>query len=175
MTQYHFKKNQEIEMKNLDNFLREVARKKNPLTSLPLCKMEKEWLDFVNNDNRSELPHPGGQRLPRGNPPSKPGIYAIFARKSKSERPLCFHVGISSNDIRGRIRTRLYKDVTKDYRNIFGRLRDYADIYVCSVTIPALNNSGKAKIKLKAKLELLEMYMTVVLGSKSLFIATGIP
>ena len=120
MTLYHFKENQEINIKNLDDFLREFARKKSPLTSLPLCRIGKEWQDFADNDNRSELPLPEGQRLPRGNPPPKPGIYAIFARKSRSHRPLCFHVGISSNDIRGRLRTRLYKNVEENYRNAFG-------------------------------------------------------
>ena len=177
MTLYHFKENQEINIKNLDDFLREFARKKSPLTSLPLCRIGKEWQDFADNDNRSELPLPEGQRLPRGNPPPKPGIYAIFARKSRSHRPLCFHVGISSNDIRGRLRTRLYKNVEENYRNAFGGLCDCADIYVCSATVPAANDSDSkdVKIKLKAKLELLEMCMTVVLKPISLFRVAGVP
>jgi hypothetical protein len=172
MTRHYFKENQEIKTHDLNNFLKAFANR-TALTSLPLCELAKEWMRFANNDNNKVLLKQG-ERLPKGNPPAKPGIYAIFSRKSKAQESVCFHVGISSSNIRGRLRTRLYDNVEGDHRGVFGWLEDCAGIYICPATITTVENSKEAKKRLKAKLELLEMCLTVLLRPKSLLRAAGL-
>jgi hypothetical protein len=171
MTRRYFK-NQEIKTHDLDNFLKAFANGTSP-TSLPLCELAKEWMRLANNDNNI-VPLNPDKRLPRENLPAKPGIYAIFARKSKTQESVCFHVGISSSNIRSRLRTRLYNNVEGNHRGVFGWLEDCADIYICSATTTTVENSKEAKKRLKAKLELLEMCLTVLLRPKSLLRAAGL-
>ena len=151
-------------MQDLDVFLQEFVQGNN-LDSLPLCELANEWRNFVNNNNNHNMQ----AQFPNG-----PGIYAIFARKTKEHKPICFHVGISSGNICGRLRKRLYNNVEDNHRGVFGWLEDCADIYICSATITTVENSKEAKKRLKAKLELLEMCLTVLLRPKSLLLAAGL-
>lgn len=162
-------------MQDLECFLHVFSMGKD-IKSLSLFKMAKEWQNFTrnNSDNGNKWCLANSNSLTQGNPPIKPGIYAIFARKSKAEEIVCFHVGISSNNIRSRVSTRLNKDVSKKYRGVFEWLGKCADIYICSAAIIATKNSKKAKKQLKTKLELLEMIMTVNLKPKSLLLAAGL-
>ena len=173
MTRRFFRANQEITIQSIDNLLCEFSRSKN-LNSLLLGKIANEWLRFANNNNNNILPLPEAQRLPIGNPPAKPGIYAIFAQKNKTQAPVCFHVGISSNNVRNRLKIRLYDNVEDNYREVFGWLDTCVYIHICSATVTTTQTSAEAKKQLKAKLALLEIYLTALLKPKSLLLAAGL-
>jgi len=93
---------------------------------------------------------------------SKPGVYAIFARKKPpSKKLVCFYVGISGkgNNILGRLRTHLGKDIRTNYRGKFEKLKDYQEIYICYATISKPNIIRK----IREKLELIEICLTAEL------------
>ena len=69
------------------------------------------------------------------------GLYAIFTECG------CFYVGISTNDMRGRLITHFRKDVPKNYGKKFKELENRKEIYICC-WLDERCNTKKAKLSL---------------------------
>ena len=101
-----------------------------------------------------------------------PGVYAIFERSPESERQ-CFYVGMSAKNIAGRLRTHLKKDIKKNYRRVFRKLKKASEILVCSAVL--LNNNPNNIGTIKEQLKLLESCLTVGLRPRFLTRLAGNP
>jgi hypothetical protein len=170
MKKLFVKKNEEISLKDFRSFIDQYA-KGDSLDSLSLCnEINSKWRLFVCGEDfpdQIELSIFDGKSLPKGHPPSQPGVYGIFARCTSTDYPFCFYVGISTTDIRSRLRTHLGKDIIRNYRSIFKCIERYDDIFICSSTLPDLEKKNTNR----QKLELLEHCLTVLLRPRFLILA----
>ncbi len=97
------------------------------------------------------------------------GVYAMYV-KHPSQSPtvwICFYVGISGKDARGRIVQHHGRDVEANYRRWFGFLGECSDVLTCYATI-----EGPATPK--GQLELLEHCLTANLRPWFLALAVGV-
>ena len=170
MKRLFVKENTKITSQEFRGFLEQFARGET-LESLSLCKrIKSEWWQFV--DQRSffepkKIEKLSGNSLPPLNPPSEPGIYGIFACLKTSDFPLCFYVGISTTDIRSRLRTHLGTDIKNNYRSSFRCLEESDEIFMCSSSVP----ESEKKNRTRQELELLEHCLTVLLRPRFLLLA----
>jgi hypothetical protein len=138
-----------------------------------LCnRIKSEWWKFVDQRNffePIELEEYDGTSLPPDNPPQHPGIYGIFAHLETSAFPLCFYVGISTTDVRARLRNHLGIDIRENYRSSFRCLGESDEIFICSSTVPDLGLEERNRNR--QKLALLEYCLTVLLRPRFLLLA----
>jgi len=163
-------KNIEITSQEFRVFLEQFSRGEN-IESISLCKnIKSKWWDFIDGRNFAQpktIKRLNGNCLPSSNPPSKPGVYGIFASFKTSDFPQCFYVGISARDLRSRVRTHLSTDIKKNYRSAFKRLEEAEEIYICSCSVPESEN----KNRIRQELELLEHCLIVLLRPRFLLLA----
>lgn|GEM_PF-3443184 len=165
----YVKENTSLTLQEFRVFLEQFARGEK-LDSLLCNRIKSDWWNFV--DQRSffkpiKTEQLSGKCISPEMIPSQPGVYGIFIHHVTSDFPLCFYVGISTIDVRSRIKTHLGTDIKKNYRSAFGSLVNADEIFICSSTVPDLggNNSNRQE------LELLEHCLTVILRPRFLLLA----
>lgn len=149
--------------RDLEGFVRQYHDGRLPFEELELCKsIAEKWREFVRERHvptRRSVTLPLGRGvLPEGNPPKKPGVYAIFCGRNGCRQRPFFHVGMSTDEVRKRLRTRLDKNVREDYR-VFGRLCECSRLWVCYSVVSDCQNGTVDR----HKLELLETCLRVYL------------
>jgi len=159
MKRLFVKENTKIASQEFTVFLEQFARGET-LESLSLCKrIKSEWWQFVDQRSFFEpkvVERIDGNSLSLHKPPSKPGIYGIFARLKTSDFPLCFYAEILTTDIRSRVRTHLGRDIKENYRTSFRCLEESDENFICSSSVP----ESEKKNRTRQELELFEHCLT---------------
>jgi hypothetical protein len=127
-----------VELDEYEEFLEQFTQEVDLYELALLKKLSDDWRGFVDERRSSIIANemikidlPNGSCLPKNCPPSKPGVYSIFVNNKRFITPICFYVGISTKDIRSRVRTHLYNDIKNDYRKSFKWLKECSEIFLC--------------------------------------------
>lgn len=147
-------------VRDLNRFVAQFRNRRIPLEELSLFKsIVKKWVDFAEGTSEptAEVTFEPRQRLfPRGTPPHRPGVYAIFCCRGRGNQRPCFYVGMSASSLRRRLRRHLGGRVRINYAGTFGRLRRCTGVWVCTAVM-----SGQQNDATKQKLKTLEACLTV--------------
>jgi len=147
-------------LEDLDDFVKQFHERKS-LEKLTLCKsIVEKWRLFAKSTGKVtiEVALPLRERaFPRGTPPGRSGVYAIFYRQNEGYQRACFYVGMTTRNVRERLRIHLGKDVKEKYAGTFNKLSKCSQLWLCTATVSDWQN-GTA---IKQKLRLLEACLTV--------------
>ena len=110
---------QEMNLEEVSEFLIEFDNEQEEKPKLPL-RLIRNWSNFVSTPSApNKACNLTDYSLPKGMPKGKlSGVYSIFVKNTNTS-PRCFYVGMSTTDVRGRLRTHLKKDIDEKYRGAF--------------------------------------------------------